>query len=95
MSEELVELWGQSMTRDWADMLLATQLRAHYTSAGEVFRRIPYGSETFRQPVEAARQPCRHCNTVFGKLHEPMCDHEQCPKCNWQLMSCDCTFDGL
>jgi len=95
MTDDRVVFFGQEMPRDWADMLARTQARTHYVSEGVSYARLPYGSETFRAPVEAASQPCRHCCTIFGKLHEPMCDYEQCPKCNWQIMSCDCSFDGL
>jgi hypothetical protein len=89
-----VFFFGQHTRREWADMLEATQRRTSYTSEGVAYPRIPYGAETFRQPKEAASTPCRHCSTIFGKLHEPRCDYEQCPKCNLQCMSCDCEFDG-
>ena len=95
MTDDTVVFFGQRMTKDWAEMLQATQSRTHYTMDGRSFARVLYGSETFREPVEAASQPCRHCCTIAGRFHEPMCDYEQCPNCGWQLMSCDCTFDGL
>lgn len=82
--------FGQRMRRDWAEMLERTQEQAAYVVDGVSFPRIPHGSETFRQPTEAASTPCRHCSTIFGKLHEPRCDYEQCPVCNWQSMSYDC-----
>ena len=50
----------------------------------------PYGSETFRTPAEAGRQPCRHCWAVKGHLHEPLCDYELCPVCGNQVMGCAC-----
>ena len=93
MTDEYVTFFGQRMTREWAEMLQATQRKESYVAEGKSYRRIPYGSETFRNPREAATEPCRHCSTIFGKLHEPRCDYEQCPKCNWQSMSCDCVFD--
>jgi hypothetical protein len=93
MADEHVTFFGQRMTRDWAEMLQKTQQRVAYVAEGTKYWRIPYGSETFRNPAEAASQPCRHCSTILGKLHEPQCDYEQCPKCNWQRMSCDCVFE--
>jgi hypothetical protein len=92
--DDIVEFFGQRMTRDWAEMLRASQDESHVVMDGVSYARVPYGSETFRQPVEAEHGPCRHCNTLKGKLHEFNCDYEQCPRCGWQLMSCDCEFVG-
>ncbi len=94
MHSDVVDFFGQQMQRDWAEMLQQAQLETHYAWVGTRYPRIPYGGETFRRPVEAASRPCRHCSTIAGKLHEPLCDYEQCPKCNWQRMSCDCQFEG-
>jgi hypothetical protein len=92
--DDYVAFFGQRMRRDWAEMLAETQHRTHYLSNGRPYERIPYGAETFRDPKEAATEPCRHCKTIAWKLHEPRCDYEQCPVCNWQSMSCDCKYDG-
>jgi hypothetical protein len=92
-ADDVVTFFGQQMRRDWAEMLARTQRRVAYVSQGRSYPRVEYGAETFRDAKEAASQPCRHCCTILGKLHEPMCDYEQCPKCNWQRMSCDCEFD--
>lgn len=94
MAEDDVTFFGQEMTRDWAEALERTQLHTGYRAEGVTYLRIPYGSETFRDPAEAASTPCRHCSTIAGKLHTPRCDYEQCPKCNRQCMSCDCEFDN-
>jgi len=91
-SDDQVEFFGKWMTREWADALQAWQGISHYVSEGKPFQRIPYASETFRQPLEARQGPCRHCSTILGKLHEPRCDYEQCPVCNGQAMSCDCEY---
>jgi len=90
-----VTFFGQRMPRDWADMLEHSQRRVAYIVDAEQYVRIPYGSETFRAPIEATSTPCRHCSTIFGKLHEPRCDYEQCPKCGRQSMSCDCEYDDV
>lgn len=66
------------------------QSLTHYRYEGKLYPRLAYGSETFRHPAEADRQPCRHCDAVKGQLHEPLCDYEQCPVCGGQVMSCDC-----
>jgi hypothetical protein len=70
--------------------LEGSQLLTHYRFEGELYPRMPYGLETFRHPVEAGRMPCRHCGAAEGRLHEPLCDYEQCPVCGGQVMSCDC-----
>lgn len=67
-----------------------SQSLTHYRCEGEFYPRMPYGLETFRNPVEAGRGPCRHCGAVKGQLHEPLCDYEQCPVCSDQVMSCEC-----
>ena len=33
---------------------------------------------------------CGDCNVLAGGYHHPGCDQEVCPKCNGQLISCDC-----
>jgi hypothetical protein len=61
-----------------------------YRFEGELYPRLPYGLETFRNPTEAGHRSCRHCGAVKGQLHEPLCDYEECPVCGEQVMSCDC-----
>jgi hypothetical protein len=89
-AEDIITYNGVQMRRDYAESLERAQRKTHYTLNESRYPRIPYGQETFRNPAEAQRQPCRHCSTVFGKLHEPLCDYEQCPVCGGQVMSCDC-----
>lgn len=81
---------GQSMTRECADAQEEAQQLTHYEYDARLYARLPYGTETFRTPAEADQKPCRHCEVVKGQLHEPLCDHEQCPVCHGQVMSCDC-----
>ncbi len=69
-----------------------SQALTHYRFEGELYPRMPFGLETFRNPIEADAQPCRHCGTVKGRYHEPLCDYEQCPVCGGQVMSCDCAL---
>lgn len=91
-----MEFNGIKMSEDWAEMLRKSQEMPSYESlSGVSFQRIRYGEENFRNPVEADLQECRHCLTVKGFLHEPLCDYEECPACQWQLMSCDCEFKYL
>jgi hypothetical protein len=92
--DDIVEFFGQKMTRDWAEALQAAQDETHLVCDGEVYPKIAYGNETFRKPVEADHGPCRHCGTIKGKFHTHACDYEQCPRCGYQMMSCDCVFEG-
>ncbi len=92
--DEEIELFGQMMPKEWAEMLIESQKETHYRDADGKYKRIPYGYQTFMQISEAKQLPCRHCDTIFGKLHEPGCDYEQCPKCNRQIMGCECEFIG-
>ncbi|MBX3469549.1 MAG: hypothetical protein KF878_21970 [Planctomycetes bacterium] len=89
-AEERVFHFGQWKTKDWADALDWAQEATHYRHRRRKYARVPYGQETFREPAEARREPCRHCGTIRGKLHDPGCDFEECPVCGGQVMSCDC-----
>ncbi len=80
----------ESMGAD--DYLEEVQSLTHYRYEGELYPRLPYGLETFRDPAEAGHRPCRHWGAVKGQLHEPLCDYEQCPVCGEQVMSCDCSI---
>lgn len=35
---------------------------------------------------------CGDCGAKEGEYHSDGCDIERCPKCNGQLLSCDCEF---
>ena len=92
--DDLVEMFGQYMTRDWADALASAQLEPSYRDADGEYVRVPFGRESFLHPSVAESGPCRHCGTIKDKLHFEACDYEQCPKCGQQQMSCDCEFIG-
>lgn len=38
---------------------------------------------------------CGDCGVAPGGLHHIGCDLQRCPRCGWQLISCDCRFDEL
>ena len=38
-----------------------------------------------------ARRRCHDCGVAAGGVHHPGCDQELCPKCNGQLIGCDCS----
>ncbi len=33
------------------------------------------------------------CGAKESKLHIPGCDMEQCPRCGWQAISCNCIYE--
>jgi len=38
----------------------------------------------------AQERPCHDCGVVYGEIHVPGCDIEQCPRCKGSLCSCFC-----
>lgn len=88
--DDLVRMFAQRMSQDWAETLADAQEHTRYRVGDEALPRLPYGCETFRDAWEAEHVPCRHCDTIRGLLHDPGCDYEQCPFCQRQVMSCDC-----
>jgi hypothetical protein len=90
--EDMVMFNGVPMRREAAEYLQEVQRQTHYLLDGRKYPRVPYGQETFRDPVEAERQPCPHCDAVKGQLHHPLCDYEQCPVCENQVMGCACSL---
>ena len=67
------------------------QAQKTYTMGGTEYTRIPYGQE--RQDWDASHRRCHDCDVQAGELHLPGCDVEECPKCGWQAISCDCDDD--
>jgi len=41
---------------------------------------------------EKEKYTCGDCGRKTGQNHAEGCDIERCPKCNGQLLSCDCSF---
>ena len=57
---------------------------------GTVFPPVPYNPQRLHLPNWYR---CPDCNVIPGGRHHAGCDHEYCPKCGGQLISCDC-FDA-
>lgn len=56
---------------------------------GNVYERIPYGSEEFCAEVDLWEY-CPDCSAAIGEFHYKYCDIEICPKCGKQFLACDC-----
>jgi hypothetical protein len=56
---------------------------------GKVLPTVPYSSISIFQ---AANERCPDCGVASGGKHHPTCDHEICPRCKAQLITCNC-FD--
>jgi hypothetical protein len=91
-AEDIVTYNGVQMRWDYAEELEATQLLTHYRGHGGLFQRVPLGAEGHMTAYHRGRERCRCCNTVTGRLHSPLCEGEECPRCGLQVMSCDCDF---
>jgi len=55
---------------------------------GRAWQRVRWGDEEWnsnRQP-----RPCPDCGVAWGALHSRFCQHEECPRCQAQLISCNC-----
>ncbi len=57
---------------------------------------VLYPDNTTLEPVENNgdhSSRCHDCNVASGGYHHPGCDAEECPRCNGQLISCNCFDD--
>lgn len=57
---------------------------------GGTYQRIP-----FRIDWDENIRVCNDCGTVYGHLHHPRCDLEECPRCHQQLIGCGCLEELL
>jgi hypothetical protein len=82
---------GIQMRRDYAESLENSQLQTRYESETHSAARLVFGTETYPM-VTSGEGLCPCCSAARGQLHEPLCEREQCPICEQQVMSCDCDF---
>lgn len=71
------------------NMELSQRVRVY--EIGVDYPRIPYGHESDWKAFNIIPpDTCHDCGVRLGMLHVPGCDVEQCPKCKWQAISCEC-----
>ena len=90
--EDIVTYNGISMCRDYAESLESAQSLAFYRVDGRNVSRLRFGEETFPM-VTAGHGLCECCSAARSQFHEPLCEREQCPICEQQVLSCDCSID--
>jgi hypothetical protein len=51
---------------------------------------LPYGPDPDYPDLNETNDFCRDCNVAYGGTHHMHCCIETCPRCDGQLLSCDC-----
>lgn len=82
---------GARMVEGWPEQIEAAQLITTILLKDGEFDRIKYGDET--EDFGAEDHACGDCAVIKGQYHVQNCDIEECPNCNGQLLSCDCTIE--
>ena len=76
--------------------IISEQTRTTLIIDGKEYKRIPYGSVIEQKSLSISDyfiRPCGDCNVAKEQIHLAGCDHERCPKCHLQLLSCYCFPD--
>ena len=72
--------------RHWARKKEEAQKITHYTSRGKAFARIAWDGD----------EPCADCGVNTNQFHVyPLCNQEQCPRCEGKALSCGCGLTPL
>jgi len=87
MSQRTVVYRGQVMAAGWPERIERAQHLMAYVLNGAICPRIRYGREEAR--LRAATS-CGDCGVIEGEFHVPTCQHEECPRCHGQFLSCCC-----
>jgi hypothetical protein len=69
-----------------AQRLLSAQTLKAYDVDGVRYPRIRHGDES----VHTSAISCTDCAASVGQYHVPTCQHEECPACGGQAISCGC-----
>lgn len=60
----------------------------------EVLDAVRHGDETREGDIPLRDLGCSDCGAERGEFHHPGCDHEECPSCGAQLLTCNCSVLG-
>lgn len=86
---------GVGLAPGWHEQIAAAQQQRTLRVEGRTFERVRYGVQQGRGK---ARWPCPDCAVAEGQYHVAGCDAEQCPRCGWEGIGCEChrgDDDGL
>ncbi len=63
---------------------------------GQIMQSVPYLVDwiTPSDPDYHCYERCHDCNVKIGERHHPGCDMECCPRCEGQLIRCNCDVDA-
>src|SRR5690606_3768083 len=89
--EQFVTYRGAGMVREWPLEIMYSQFERVLVIDGQEYERIPYGEENW---FDIELPPYGgDCAVLPGELHGSLCDIERCPRCDGQLLSCQCLAD--
>jgi hypothetical protein len=92
MSNNRVVYNGTEMAVEWPARIEAAQDIHEYVIGGKRYARIRYGAE---HDGSDFTQACHDCGVLPGQYHvEGVCDMEECPNCQGQVIGCDCPYEG-
>jgi hypothetical protein len=84
---------GQEMDKTHPLSIIEAQIFNGYEIEGRNFKRVAFGNEdTFKV---SSHDKCGDCGVKKGMYHTESCDNEQCPKCGWQALGCECGIEAL
>ncbi|WP_149867095.1 hypothetical protein [Solirubrum puertoriconensis] len=82
------------MDRKHPSSIIEAQFLNGYKIESKEFNRIPFGEEEiFISGALIPKDTCGDCGVKEGMYHTFRCDQEQCPKCGWQVLTCECDIE--
>lgn len=69
--------------------------REMLTSEGCAFTHITINGKDYERERWKGPGRCPDCAAAPGGYHHPCCDQEKCPRCGWQMLSCECDIEDL
>lgn len=81
---------GALVHKNWPKKIEEEQNRKTFRIEGKEYDRVKWGDE---QEKYEDHTNCGDCGVLKGQYHVAGCDLEECPKCGWQRLSCDCKYE--